>query len=571
MSEFTTKMPMNFSYEAIQLNTWDQLLPWFDDLACRVISSKEDLIRWLDDRSILEGSAQEELGWKYIRQSCDTTDEAKQLDLENYVKEIEPRLQEYNDVLNRKLLDSPFTQDLNGDYQIYLRGIRQEVALFRQENIPLQTELQLLSNEYGRITGSMSVAIDGKEYTFQKAANFLKSENRQLRQEVYVKINQRRRQDQAILDELFDKMLVLRNQIALNAGFSNFRDYMFAELGRFDYSPENCVEFHESIEKHILPLVDAFDQARKEGLGYEQLYPWDSEVDVAGKAPLKPFEDSQELIQKTIACFTKIRSNYGDVIRRMDERGHLDLDSRIGKAPGGYNYPLYKSSLPFIFMHATGSLRDMITMMHEGGHALHSWLSKDLRINAFKHTPSEIAEVASMAMELLSMEHWDVFFQDADELKRAKLYQLEKILSILPWIACVDAFQHWIYTNQGHSQEQRNEAWLRISRRFAGKVVDRGLYPEFETHSWHRQLHIFEVPFYYIEYGIAQLGAIGIWRNAMSDRETTLDNYEKALAEGNMYSLPDLYQHAGIQFDFSSGYIAELAKDVSNMISSLRD
>lgn len=570
MAEIQLQKSNSFLPSNLKADSWDSLKPYFEELASRAITSVTDLEMWLLHRSELEAITQEELGWRYIKHTCDTTDSSKQQALDYFIGEIEPNLVEYNDLLNRKVLENPFTEALDRvEFHIYLRGIKKEVEIYRKENIPIQTELQKLANEYGRISGAMSVEVDGEVLTFQSAANLLKSEDRALRRSVYEKINLRRQADREKLDDLFDQMLKLRHQMAINAGYDNFRDYMFDSLGRFDYTPQHCEDFHQSIEQYIVPIIDGFDQERKSKLGYETLYPWDTEVDTDKKPALKPFKTSDELIEKTIECFRRIRSNYGDVISIMKEKGHLDLDSRLGKAPGGYNYPLHQSSLPFIFMHATGSLRDMVTMMHEGGHALHSWLSKDLKINAFKHTPAEIAEVASMAMELISMDHWDVFF-DKDDLLRAKRYQLEKILSILPWIASVDAFQHWIYTHPNHTRNERQEAWLAITKRFSGNVVDRTEYPQFESHSWHRQLHIFEVPFYYIEYGIAQLGAIGIWKNVKENADAALNNYERALSEGYLYSLPELYQHAGIRFDFSPQYVKDLADMVSKELSLLK-
>ena len=441
--------------------TWQNIQPYFENLENREIQTVEDLKCWLKDKSELEGILQEDLGWRYIRQTTETNNEKFREDLEFFINEIEPQLSEYKDILNRKLLSSEYLKELKGSaYFVYLRGINSEVKLFRKENVPLFTELQLLSNEYGRITGQMSIEINGETMTFQKAANLLKSKDRELRKVVYEKINYRRAEDRGLLDSLFDKMLKLRHQIALNAGFENFRDYMFESLGRFDYDVKECETFHDSIKKLIVPLLDKYDADRLRKLGFESLYPWDTEVDTDNKPPLAPFKDSNELIEKTIDTFRCVKAEYGDVIDMMKERGHLDLDSRIGKAPGGYNYPLHKSSLPFIFMHATGSIRDMVTMMHEGGHAIHSWLSKDLELNGFKETPSEIAEVASMAMELISMEYWEVFFPQKEDLERAKKYQLEKILTILPWIAQIDAFQHWIYTNPEHSSLERKEKWL---------------------------------------------------------------------------------------------------------------
>jgi oligoendopeptidase F len=555
----------------LKANSWDSLKSYYEDLANRSIDSVAELEIWLVNKSELEALTQEELGWRYINSTCDTTDKAKQEALDFFISEIEPKIVANNDILNRKVLACDFTADLDKNlYGIYLRGISKEVELFRPENVSIQTELQRLSNEYGRISGAMSVEIDGQTLTFQTAANLLKSEDRELRKSVYEKINRRRQQDREKLESLFDQMLELRHKMATNAGYENFRDYMFDALGRFDYTPAHCADFHNSIERYIVPIVDKFDLERRTKLGYDQLFPWDTEVDTDKKPALKPFSSSDDLIEKTIECFRRIRPAYSEVISLMEEKGHLDLDSRIGKAPGGYNYPLHKSSLPFIFMHATGSLRDMVTMMHEGGHALHSWLSKDLKLNGFKQMPSEIAEVASMAMELISMDHWEVFFDQPEDLLRAKKYQLEKILSILPWIASVDAFQHWIYTNPKHSRLEREQTWKNIAKRFSGSIMDRSIFPEFESHSWHRQLHIFEVPFYYIEYGIAQLGAIGIWKNFKTNPELALDQYESALSEGYLFSLPDLYQHAGVKFDFSPDYIKKLADMVSAELALIK-
>ena len=570
MPETTAALVLHYIPADIQIDSWDVLAPYFNDLQNREISNVNELRKWLSDRSEVEAVVQENLGWRYIRQTCDTASDEKRAALNFFIQEIEPQLAEFGDSFNRKLLCSEHLPELEKDpmYTVYLRGIRKEAEIFRKENIPLFTEIQTLASDYGRITGAMSVEIDGKALTFQQAANLLKSEDRALRQEVYEKINLRRRQDQEELDQLFDQLLALRHQVALNAGYRNFSAYMFDAMGRFDYTAAQCFHFHKSVEEFIVPLVEEWEEERRQKLGLDVLRPWDMEVDTDKKEPLQPFQDSRELIDKTIACFSKVKASYGDVISRMDKQGHLDLDSRLGKAPGGYNYPLYASALPFIFMNAAGSVRDMITMMHEGGHALHSWLSKDLELTGFKNTPSEIAEVASMAMELISMEHWDVFFEDKDQLQRARRYQSEKIISILPWIATIDAFQHWIYEHPGHTREERRTAWLEVYRRFSGKIIDRSAYPEFEETAWHRQLHIFEVPFYYIEYGIAQLGAIGVWRNYKTDPEKALAAYEQSLSLGYLKTLPELYEEANIRFDFSPAYVQELLEFVRKEIQS---
>lgn len=560
-------LPNDFS-----VTTWPELEPYFIQLAQDEPASLEELELWLRKRSELDAALQEDLGWRYIRQTCDTENEEKRNALYFFIQEIEPHLAEYANIFNGKLLNSPFVDQLNKEkYGVYLRNVRTERKIFREENIPLLTQIQALSNEYGQISGAMTVEIDGKTLTFQQAANLLKSPDREIRRSTYEKINQRRLQDKDRLEELFDKLLKLRHQVAVNAGFKNFRDYMFSAMGRFDYDPQACFDFHDSVEKHIVPFITKLEAERKAKLGLNELYPWDLDVDPANLPPLKPHNSAEELISRSIKCFSRVNPLFGEVLALMQEKGHLDLDSRIGKAPGGYNYPLYQSGLPFIFMNSAGSFRDMVTMMHEGGHAIHSWLSRDLELSAFKHTPSEIAEVASMAMELISMEYWDVFFPNANDLKRAKIYQLEKILGIFPWIATVDAFQHWVYEHPEHTRNQRREAWVSIHRRFSGTLVNYNFNPDFESWNWHRQLHIFEVPFYYIEYGIAQLGAIGIWKNYRQNPSGALQGYQNALALGNLRTLPELYETAGIRFDFSPEHVKGLVTFLQHELEKLKN
>lgn len=545
------------------IEKWDDVASVFEELVRRPIHSSEELSTWLLNRSELEAVLQEDLGWRYIKHTCDTANEAKHESLNRFIQDIEPHLAEFNDVLNKKLLACEYLDSLQSSgYIVYLRTVRKEVEMFREENIPLLTEIQQLSNEYGQISGAMTVEVNGKTSTMQQAAVELKSTDREHRKAVYLKMNARRFEAVPQLNVLFDKLFTLRNQLALNAGYANFRDYMFDALGRFDYTPEHCFDFHASIAKHIVPITNRFDANRKTALGYDALKQWDLDVDPEQLPPLKPYADAPELIVKTKALFASIRPAFGEVIDTMEKRGHFDLDSRIGKAPGGYNYPLYKSSLPFIFMNSAGTLRDMVTMMHEGGHAIHSWLSKELEITPFKSTPSEIAEVASMAMELISMEHWDSFFGNEKDLVRAKKYQLEKILSILPWIAIVDAFQHWIYVNPKHTPEERSAKWQALLQEFGSEVVDKSDYPEYDHYSWHKQLHIFEVPFYYVEYGIAQLASIAIWKRYKENPQATIDAYCRALEAGYTLTLPQLYEVAGISFDFSDNYVREIAEFV---------
>jgi oligoendopeptidase F len=456
-------------------------------------------------------------------------------------------------------------------YFILIRGTKKALELFRDENVPLQTEIQVEQQKYQAIAGAMSVKLDGQEYTLEQAAVRLKDVNRSIRQEAWEAISKRRLQDKETLNDLFDKLVKLRHRVAVNAGFANFRDYMFQALGRFDYTPEDCFRFHGAIENQVVPVLAKQAELRKNALNLADLKPWDTEVDISGKVALKPFKNGQELIEKTISCFTKLHPALGERIEVMKANGLFDVESRKGKAPGGYNYPLAETGAPFIFMNSANTFRDLTTMVHEGGHAIHTFLTADLELNDFKHCPSEVAELASMSMELISMDEWDAYFDNEEELKRAKRDQLKDVLKTLPWVATVDQFQHWIYTNPEHTAEERNKAWNKIFERFGANFTDWSEYPETEAYLWQKQLHIFEVPFYYIEYGIAQLGAIAVWKNFKTNPEKGLASYLDALKLGYTKTIQEIYATAGIRFDFSPDYVQELIQFVQDELTKLND
>ena len=549
---------------------WENLEPIYQELTDRAINSVEDLEHWLHDRSELEAALEEDFAWRYIRMTCDTTDEALLQQFQYFATEIEPKTAPYNNGLNKKLVDSQYFNDLDHDkYFIYLRGVKKSLELFREENIPVFTEIQVEQQKYQGITGSMSVHIDEKEYTLEQAAVFLKGTDRNKRQEVWQKITERRLQDKSKLDELFNLLRGLRHKVALNAGFENFRDYMFQALGRFDYTPQDCYSFHQAIEKEIVPILQKQAKKRQEALQLEALKPWDTDVDISGKPALKPFNNGAELVDKSIACFNKINPYLGERLAIMKENGLFDVESRKGKAPGGYNYPLSETGAPFIFMNSANTFRDLTTMVHEGGHAVHTFLTADLELNDFKHCPSEVAELASMSMELISMDNWDVYFDNEEDLKRAKRDQLVDVLKTLPWVAVVDQFQHWIYTNPNHTDADRTEAWKQIYTPFGAGFVDWAGLEAAEENLWQKQLHIFEVPFYYIEYGMAQLGAIAVWKNYKENPEKGLQQYLDALKLGYTKTIKELYATAGIKFDFSVAYVKELAEFVSTELEKL--
>ena len=415
----------------------------------------------------------------------------------------------------------------------------------------------------------MSVVLNDQEYTLEQASNLIKDISRAVRQQAWETIQQRRLVDKDALNILFDELIVMRHQVALNAGFENYRDYMFQALGRFDYDVKDCYEFHEAIEKEIVPLLKEQAEKRAELLGLEELKPWDMEVSTSGKPALKPFKNGEELIDKTITAFTSIDPKLGQMLNTMKANNLFDVESRKGKAPGGYNYPLAETGAPFIFMNSAGSLRDLTTMVHEGGHAVHTFLTANLELNDFKHCPSEVAELASMSMELISMDQWPVYFDNEGDLIRAKKEQLLDVLKTLPWVAVIDQFQHWIYTNPSHNAADREEAFKQIYNRFgAGFANWDGLEHEFGN-VWQKQLHLFEVPFYYIEYAIAQLGAIAIWKNYKENPEKALQQYLDALALGYTKPMNEIYETAGIKFDFSSSYIKDLALFVKDELAKL--
>jgi len=550
--------------------SWESLEPLFAELQNREIKSADELEHWLKDRSELEAALEEDFAWRYIKMSCDTANEALVESFQYFATEIEPKISPLSNELNKKFSDSPFMDDLDKEkYFVYSRAIKKALELYRDENIELFTELQVKQQKYQGITGAMSVEINGQEYTLEQASIFVKDLNREVRENAWKTIQQRRLIDKDDLNILFDELIKLRNQVALNAGFENYRDYMFQALGRFDYTPQDCYDFANAIEKEIVPILKEQAEKRREALALETLKPWDLEVSVSGKPALKPFNSGAELIDKSIACFNAIDSKLGDKLAIMKANNLFDVESRKGKAPGGYNYPLAETGAPFIFMNSANSLRDLTTMVHEGGHAIHTFLTANLELNDFKHCPSEVAELASMSMELISMDNWNVYFDNPEDLNRAKKEQLADVLKTLPWVAVIDQFQHWIYTNPNHTAADREETFKQIYNRFGAGFADwEDLQAQFGN-VWQKQLHLFEVPFYYIEYAIAQLGAIAVWKNYKENPEKALEQYLAALSLGYTKPMNEIYETAGIKFDFSAEYVKELAQFVKDELEKL--
>jgi len=564
------RLPRHFLPDHFKVDTWKSLEPYFSELLNREIHSKEELVQWLKDMSELEAAVSEDACWRQINMTRNTTDKSLEEAYNYFCLHIQPEIEPYADSLNKKLINSPFINELDKKtFFTYLRNIQKNIDLYREENIPLQAEISVLQQQYGQITGDMCIEVDGREYTLQQAGKFLESTDRNLRESVYRKIQERRFEDKERLNELFDKLCSLRNKVAKNSGYDSYTDYRFKELGRFDYTTSDCFQFHEAVKEHVVPLVNHIYNRKKNLLGVDALRPWDLDAEPEGVKPLHPFNGGKELIQKTIACFNDLSPFFGACLTKMESMGHLDLESRKGKAPGGYNCPLAESGAPFIFMNAAGQMHDVTTMVHEGGHAIQSFLTHSLELSGFKEYPMEIAEVASMSMELFSMEYWNEFFNSENELRRAKLHQLERVITIFPWIAIIDKFQHWIYAHPNHTPDQRTDAWKHITKEFQDKVIDYSGLETYRENSWQRQLHLYEVPFYYIEYGIAQLGAIGMWMQFKKDQKQALKNYCAALKLGGTRTLPELYHTAGLPFDFTPERIKVLMDFVGKEMKAL--
>ncbi len=564
------KLPHHYLPKDFILTDWASLEPYFIELSDRPLEDAAALEKWLKDLSELEAFISEDACWRQIKMTCDTTDKSLEEAFNFFCMEIQPKMQPYADALNKKLMACPFTKALDKDtYFTYLRSVQKSIDLFRTENIAIQAELSVMQQQYGAIAGKMTITHEGQEYTLQQAAQFLESEDRSIRESVYRKIQERRLEDKTAMHDLFSSLIQKRHQVAINAGFENYRDYKFVELGRFDYTKEDCFQFHEAVKLHVLPLIDKIYARKKQKLGLDVLKPWDTEAEPAGTKPLRPFTDGKDLYEKSVACFEQLHPFFADCLKKMNSLKHFDLESRKGKAPGGYNCPLAESGAPFIFMNAAGQMSDVTTMVHEGGHAIHSFLSHNLSLSAFKEYPMEIAEVASMSMELFSMDHWQSFFDNEADLNRAKEHQLERTITIFPWIAIIDKFQHWVYEHPTHTIEERTNTWTSILKEFSTGSIDYSGLDEFRAIGWQRQLHLFEVPFYYIEYGIAQLGAIGMWMQYQKNPTVALENYMNALALGGTKTLPELYKTAGVEFNFSPSYVKKLMDFTNSQLEKL--
>lgn len=559
-----------FVSEDFTPDQWENIAPYYDDLLAREIASVGDLKQWLRHWSELEAVTGEHSRWIYVRTTVDTSDEKAKAALTQLYTTIVPQMMAREHLLKKKFITSPFINELESHlYYTTIRKVKKEVEMFREENIPLISEMNLKQSSYDQVAGAQSIQYQGNEMTLQQAAVYLKSTHRAEREEVFRLIHERRWQDADKLDDLLTELIQMRHRMAQNAGYENYIPYRFDELGRFDYTPEDCKTFHRSVQEVVMPLVNEIFKQRQAQLNLDTMKPWDAEADTNGQEPLRPFSNVGEMTEKTIACFNRLDTYFAQRIDIMRALNYLDLDSRKNKGPGGYNMAMPEIGVPFIFMNSANSEQDVITMVHEGGHAVHTFLTNHLELNAFKELTPEIAEVASMGMELMSMEHWDVFYPKPEELKRAKKRHLEYILGLLSKTCLGDSFQLWMYANPNHTVEERRSKWAELNRGFTASVIDWSGLENYDRTGYQKVLHFYIVPFYYIEYAFAQLGAIALWRNFKQQPSKAINDYKAALSLGYTKPIPGFYETAGIRFDFSKSYITGLAEFLKSEIGKL--
>ena len=547
---------------------WTDIEPFYRGLLDAPLDDAT-LGAWLAHWSLLESLLTEAASRAMIAHTLDTGNPEKEATHLRFSTEVLPRAEELSVKVARRLLGSGLSRP---GLETVLRRFRTDSELFREENVPLQSRLEELATAYRRITGGMLADWEGERLPLPRLQPFMKVTDRAIRERAFRAGTAPYMERRADMAGLFDQMYELRQRVARNAGFANFRDYIFPAKYRFDYTPADCERLHAAIEQTVVPAVGRALEARRERLELDQLRPWDTQVDPWRAGPVAPFADGGELAARARRAFAEVDPALGAHFQLMMDEGLLDLESRKGKAPGGYCDTLHFSGRPFIFMNASGVEEDVTTLLHEAGHAFHALEAHHLPFIWQRHPGSESAELASMSMELLAAPFLatPAGFYDAAAAASAELEHLEDVLITLAHVASVDAFQTWIYTSgQGHDAVARDRAWLAIRDRFDQGVDWRGLETE-RVARWYRQLHIFLYPFYYIEYGIAQIGALQVWRNAAADRRAAVADYRASLALGATRPLPELYRAAGVRLTFDAADLAELVALVERRMDGLR-
>ena len=538
-------------------------------LTAEVEPSPAALRNWIFKWSELESVLAEVSSRRYVAMTLNTQDEAAAKAYSDFVENIEPISNEYDDKLNKKLVAHPSFNDLKGEFGIWFKSVQVSLDLFDPRNIPLSTEETKAIQDYQKITGGMSVEFDGSVKTLQQVGAYLERTDRDLREKAWRTVWERRLQDKKPLDDAFDKLFQIRNKIAKNAHCKDYIDYIFLAKRRFDYTPDDCKDFHESVEKLVLPLQREMYKRRAQKMSLEKLRPWDLDVDPLNRPPLTPYKTGEELIEKVDQIFEGVHPQAGKWAREMQAKKLIDPDSRLGKAPGGYQIGFDESRLPFIFMNSAATDRDIYTLLHESGHSFHQFALANQPIFPYRDVPAEFAEVASMSMELIGMSNLKPFYgDDKESIERSVLGELADVVWLFPWVASIDSFQHRLYEYPEHTAEDRSDIWDEIMSRYDAGVDYSGL-EAVRRNLWQKQLHLFECPFYYIEYGIAQLGALQVWANFKKEGPAAIDKLFKAESLGYSVSIPEMFNTAGIKFDFTPKTIEPLVQTVWDEISKM--
>lgn len=531
--------------------------------------SVSDMEGWLKDVSDFYDELREALDGHYIDFQAHNQDEEAKEKFEHDQEEIEPLMKTYSAKLDQKLMDSPYKEELDAaKYGRLLRSKENALKLFNEENVQLEIEEDRLATRYFELTGGLTADWNGEEKTIPELFPILEDPDRETRKKAFDKIFGALETVEGELQDIMNQLMEIRKKKAANSGLNNYRDYMFKKYERFDYTPEDCKQLAASIREHVVPVAKKLDEKKKQELGVDTLKPYDRKAVPAGRTPLKPFNDRDELVAKTSKALGNLDPRFQELIDVMNEKGMLDLETRKNKSPGGFCTPLPVSELSFIFMNASQTHDDMLTLFHEMGHCIHNDLDRHLPLAYDRETPMESSELASMTMELISMDQWDHFYS-RKEIKQAKLDVLRDIIGFLPSGIRVDEFQHWMYENPDHTKEERLEKFSEISGELSSGIVDWSGYEDARKKEWLFILHIFEVPFYYVEYVIAQLGAVQMYKQYKENPEKTLERYKSALSLGNTKSLFEVYEAAGIRFDFSAEMIQELMDFLQQEIEEL--
>ena len=562
LSKVPLYQPRKFVPADIDFSNVQEICALYQELLKFSINSSETMETFISHWSELDSAISEYGSVLYIKMTCQTDDKSRSEAYKHLTQEILPAIKPFDFELKKKLVAAWDSITPGNDYYfVYIRNIRADVELFRRENIELEKQDHLAIQDYQTICGAMTVEFEGQHLTMPQIGLKLSEPDRAIREKAWRAIMERRKQDAEKFDDIYDKVVSLRNNIAINAGFKNFRDYKFKEWYRFDYTPQDCFKYHEAVTQAVVPAMEKIFKSRREIMKLDTIRPWDFDLhqpaDPYGRKALAPYKNAAELVRGVRKMVGQLCPDFDKTIANMDDMGLLDLVSRKGKAPGGYQTSLDERRTQFIFGNTVGSNSDIHLLLHEGGHAFHSEACKNQKLIMYRHPPIEFCEVASQTMELIGHRYMNEFYSQA-EANRAWREYLENVIYIFAWIANIDAFQHWIYENPTESKQSRCKAWLEINRRFFGELYDWSGIMEYREMMWHRQSHLFQCPLYYIEYGISLLGAIGIWLQSLKSVDTAVNNYRKALALGGSKALPELFAAAGLKFDFSANTVEPL-------------